>query len=365
MSLQDEITKWSAKVHTDAYAMSFGELMNLYEAGELDIHPEFQRFFRWDEGQKSRLVESILLGIPLPSIFVAQRTDGIWDVIDGLQRLATIFQLAGILKNEEGALVPPLILERTKYLPSLQGNKWDGDNGHRSLTAAERLYIKRAKIDVKIIKKESDEASKYELFQRLNTGGSQLSDQEVRNCILISIDQTAYHRLRELSKNSAFQECISLTDKAIEEQFDMELVLRFLLISPIDTEEIRKIGDVGEFLTDTMVERSGAQTLISNNLTRAFERTFAALNDALGANCFKRYQTRFLGGFLISAFEAIAIGMGSHAAKLRWKPPDAEKIRQQVEALWSNPTFLEGIGSGVRASQRLPKIIPLGREYFA
>jgi uncharacterized protein DUF262 len=104
--------------------MSVGELMNLHRDGELDIHPEFQRFFRWTNQQKSRFVESLLLGIPLPSIFVSQRTDGVWDVIDGLQRLSTILQLAGVLRDETGAPVEPLRLSATKYLPSLEGKIW-------------------------------------------------------------------------------------------------------------------------------------------------------------------------------------------------------------------------------------------------
>ncbi len=113
MSLREEIEDRRRAINTDAYAMSIGELINLYRDDELDIHPEFQRFFRWSDEQKSRLIESLLLGIPIPSIFIQQRQDGVWDVIDGLQRLSTIFQLVGILKNEEGGIVDPLILRGT------------------------------------------------------------------------------------------------------------------------------------------------------------------------------------------------------------------------------------------------------------
>jgi hypothetical protein len=97
--------------------------MSIYEKHEVDIHPEFQRFFRWSLRQKSRLIESLLLGIPIPQIFVAQRPDGVWDVVDGLQRLSTIFQLAGILLGEHGETLEPLPLEGTTYLPSLQGGR--------------------------------------------------------------------------------------------------------------------------------------------------------------------------------------------------------------------------------------------------
>ena len=105
MTLQVEIDEARAEIRTDSYAVSIGEWISLYEKNELDIHPEFQRFFRWSLEQKSRLVESILLGIPIPQIFVAQRPDGIWDVVDGVQRLSTIYQLAGILRDEKGKVL--------------------------------------------------------------------------------------------------------------------------------------------------------------------------------------------------------------------------------------------------------------------
>jgi hypothetical protein len=218
MPLQDEIDKKRAEIQTDAYSMSIGEWINLYNNEEIDIHPEFQRFFRWTTLQKTKLIESILLGIPIPPIFVAQRADGIWDVVDGLQRLSTIFQFVGSLRDEAKKKLPPLVLEETRYLPSLDEKTWD-DSGKpdRSLTQAQRLVIKRAKIDVKIVLKESAESSKYELFQRLNTGGSPLSDQELRNCILVMENRDLYFWMKDLAKNHAFEDCVALSDKAIEE----------------------------------------------------------------------------------------------------------------------------------------------------
>ena len=80
MSLIDEIDLRRREIRTDGYAMSIGEWISLYEKKELDIHPEFQRFFRWTDTQKTNLIESILLGIPLPPIFVSQRKNGVWDI---------------------------------------------------------------------------------------------------------------------------------------------------------------------------------------------------------------------------------------------------------------------------------------------
>lgn len=104
MSLQDEISARASQIYRESYQMSIGELINLYKDEELDIHPEFQRVFRWTEYQKTKLIESIMLNIPIPPIFVSQNEDGVWDVIDGVQRLSTIFEFIGIFKDEDGKL---------------------------------------------------------------------------------------------------------------------------------------------------------------------------------------------------------------------------------------------------------------------
>lgn len=367
MSIADEITKWSSKVHTDAYAMSIGELINLYENKELDIHPEFQRFFRWSNAQKSRLIESILLGIPLPSIFVAQRDDGVWDVIDGLQRLSTIFQLVGVLRDENNNLVMPLMLEKTKYLPSLAGLSWESTDSAKALPGAEKLAIKRSKLDVKIIKKQSDQQARYELFQRLNTGGSQLSDQEVRNCLLISIDPPAYRTLRELASSAYFVKCCDLTDRQTEEQYDLELVLRFFLLAEMPDVSIKSIADIGDFLTDRMVEKATTKQLVSDQLKTAFVKTFDLLNTALGSEAFRKYSAekeRFEGGFLISGFEAVGLGLGRRFLSEPTATIPPTTVIEKVKGLWVAADFLNGIGSGKRASERMPVSVPFGRQLF-
>ena len=164
MGLNGEIEQRRAEISSDGYSMSVGELISLYEGGELNIRPQFQRFFRWTEIQKSRLIESLLLKIPVPSIFVSQRKDGVWEVIDGQQRLSTLFQLVGVLRDEDDELKPPLKLTSTKFLPSLANRTWDGES---SIGRDNQLLIKRSKVDVRIILRESSKASKYELSQRM------------------------------------------------------------------------------------------------------------------------------------------------------------------------------------------------------
>jgi Protein of unknown function DUF262 len=366
MGLQAEIDKTRAEIRTDGYAISIGEWMSIYEKGELDIHPEFQRFFRWSLRQKSRLIESLLLGIPIPQIFVAQRPDGVWDVVDGLQRLSTIFELAGILLDEEGKKLPGLTLEGTTYLPSLEGRRWQDENHpDQSLTTAQRLLIKRAKINVSIILKESDEMAKYELFQRLNTGGSMLSDQEVRNSILVMMNLELYKWMRTLSRDQNFITCVALSDRAIDEQYDIELLSRFIVFRTMAPAALKTIGDVGEFLTEKAKAIAQDKSFDYKKEETAFRETFATLAATLEDNAFRRYdksKQRFVGGFSVSAFEAVAIGMG-YNPKISAANPSLVEVG--VKHMWADAEFVSNSGSGVRASSRVPKIVPYGRAIFA
>ncbi len=99
--LINEIEQKRTYFKTDNYPMSIGELSNLYKNKEILLRPEFQRLFRWSHLQRVKLIESILLGIPVPDIFVYQDENGIWEIVDGLQRVSTILQFMGLLENEE------------------------------------------------------------------------------------------------------------------------------------------------------------------------------------------------------------------------------------------------------------------------
>ena len=370
MSLDKEIDARRTEIRSDGYPMSIGELINLYRDSELDIHPEFQRFFRWSDEQKSRLIESILLGIPIPSIFVSQREDGVWDVIDGLQRLSTIFELVGILKDEDGNTLPPLKLRKTRYLPSLEGKKWEDEhNPSSSIGNANRLIVRRSKIDVKIMLRESSESSKYELFQRLNTGGSQLSGQEVRNVILIMVNLDAYRWIAALAQDENFLSCVTLSDRMLSEQFHLELVTRFLAFRTIEENDLRLVGDIGDFLTEriTRIAESDDFEKTRGIEEIAFKSTFALLANSLAERSFRRYDAdrgKYPGGFLISAFEPIAFGIGYNVESYTSRI-NSRKIEGVIQKLWSNSEFLNHSGMGVNTTVRLRSNVPLGRRLFA
>ena len=229
MALEDQIASRAKEIHTDGYPMSIGEVLSLYNDGDMDIHPEFQRIFRWDEDQKSRLIESLLLRIPIPPIFVSQRPDGVWDIIDGVQRLSTIFEFIGVYRDEDGYLIEPSTLRATEYLPDLDGYRWEraGPNG-KVFTDALRRDIKRAKLEFRIIRKESDENAKYDLFQRLNSG-TQLSPQEARNCLLVMLNRDMYGEIVRLSEQVDFAIVVPLSETQEGKAYRQELVLRFFV----------------------------------------------------------------------------------------------------------------------------------------
>ncbi|MDJ0732730.1 MAG: DUF262 domain-containing protein [Nostocaceae cyanobacterium] len=368
-TLQSEIDQKRREIRSDNYSMSIGELMSLYQQEEIEIHPEFQRFFRWSDYQKTKLIESILLGIPIPPIFVSQREDGIWDVVDGLQRLSTIYQFVGILKDENGKQIPPLTLQKTEYLPSLAGKIWE-DKEHpegsiKGFTPAQRLLIKRAKIDVNILMKESDPFAKYELFQRLNTGGSIATSQELRNCILVSLNPDLYRWIKQLSENENFQSCLPLTEKLIDEQYDVEILCRFLVLRTIDESLLNKIPDVDAFFTEKIQEIANNPNFDFEEEQAAFEKTFQLLGECMGNDSFRKYDVnkeKFSGGFLLAPFETIALGIGYNYQQYN---ATCLKLTQKIVEIWSHPEFTSAFGRGRDARTRLPKLVPLGRKLFA
>jgi len=365
MSLIDEVNEKRKEIRTDGYAMSISEWASLYESKEIDIHPEFQRFYRWSDIQKTNLIESILLGIPIPPVFVSQRKDGIWDVVDGLQRLSTIYQFMGVLKDENKNNIEPLTLNGTKYLPSLEGKRWNNpDDEGNSFSQDLRLIIKRSKINVSIILKESDETAKYDLFQRLNTGGSDLSPQEVRNCILVMLNKEFYTWLQELASYEPFQECISLSDRPLKESYDLELALRFIIFTLIEEQDLHQLGDVGIFLTEKMRLLAVDDDFDKAIWEKLFKQTFDCLQRELSEESFKRYSVakqKFTGGFLLSQFEVVAYGIGYNLAKAN----NLNNITTTAASIWSDARYTDWSGSGITATRRLPRILPFGREVFS
>jgi hypothetical protein len=361
-ALEMQVNEKGKDVHTESYPMSIGEIKNIYEEGDLDLAPEFQRFFRWSDEQKYKLIESLLLGIPLPSFFVSQRKDGIWDLVDGLQRLSTIFEFMGVLKNEEGKKLPQLVLKGTKYLPALANMSWENpENRKLEIPETIKREFKRKKLDFNIILKQSDETTKYELFERLNTGGSSATSQEVRNAILVKTNKPLLKTLTELAELENFRETTQLSDTNIDERYDLELVTRFILLRTVDLTLLNEIP-VSDYLTDELIKRAKDKEIDWEGEKQVFAKTFSMIAETLKSEAFKKYNVkkkRFEGGFIVSSFEVVALGIGYNPEKIK-----VADIRDKVIEFWTNKEDGKIKWSGRNTTNRLQITLNYGRQLF-
>src|ERR1700720_4610601 len=135
--LKDEIDEAKRTVSTDTVQITVGEVANMYANDELNILPDFQRLFRWSIDRKSNFVESILIGIPIPPAFVYENENGTWELTDGLQRISTVLEFMGLLRDPDAGKMRRSQLLGTKYLPSLSGVVWEArGEGEKTLDKA-------------------------------------------------------------------------------------------------------------------------------------------------------------------------------------------------------------------------------------
>lgn len=287
----------------------------------------------------------------------------------GVQRLGTIFQFLGTLKDPDGQPRDPLILTETKLLPELDGYSFTRSSAtNRAFSSAQQLDFKRSRLDIQIILKESDPTTKYELFERLNTGGSIASDQEVRNCVLVWMNEPFFDWMHDkLAQNDDFSQCVFLPERLEEQQYRIELVLRFLVFYRMKETDLRGIQDLGEFLNEQNRALAVDKNFDRTHHRKVFAATFRVLNEAVGPDAFHKYDLKrdaFRGGFLISAFEAVALGVAYNIDRWASAKSPGKKLRSRVTSLWSQAQFVDHIGIGVAARERVKRSIPFGRRFF-
>jgi hypothetical protein len=309
LELEKQIALQRKELLPDSYPISFGELANLYRDGDLNINPKFQRFFRWDLDTKSRFIESIFLGLPIPAIFIMTDDKGVWEVIDGLQRISTILSFMGLLEGE------PLSLRAGKYLTALEGMTW------ASLSETLQRTFKREKIHTFLLKKESNANAKFDLFDRLNTGSASLSDQELRNCKLVATNETFYDWFESQCELPFVQTFFNfLDDEKKDEREDQEFLTRWMVLVYGSSEEINK------FTSDKIPVRDFYDTVIlqlassfSDELEKIYTqnifKTFSLLSELLEEDehiMRKRNQrTKKLTGVVSSSrFNVFVVGLG-------------------------------------------------------
>lgn len=191
---------------------SLKQINDLIDDGDIELSPDFQRNFIWDNTRQSRLIESIFLGLPLPSIYLSQYQDGRLTIVDGLQRIMTIRRF---LNNE-------LRLNNLEYLSECNGLNY---NQLKEIFSPLRLRrFGQTQIMCFVIDYRSPNKLKFDLFRRLNTGGKPLNNQEIRNCLSRTVLRQT---LREMVSSETFALATdhSVKDSRMEAQ---EAALRFI-----------------------------------------------------------------------------------------------------------------------------------------
>lgn len=344
--LTTELEETRNSLSTDRLDMSFGEIMSMYERDEIIIDPDFQRLFRWDTYQKTRFIESILIGIPIPPIFVAENNLGKWELVDGLQRISTVFSFFGILKRA---------VDKNNWILGKGDLVEDFENlGCRDLPLKYQLNIKRASCRIEIIKWNSGFDMRYELFNRLNTGGSEATDQEIRNCIFRGVSKEFNYFLRRCAENREFLRLIQPTEKQLEELYMDELVLRFCSLYDFDPKDLS--DNISQHMTKYM------KTAVQNidkipDLEKVFNIAINILAP-LGREVFRGEN----GVFSTSLYDCVMLGIARNLDFYIEERTDL--IAERIYRLKRSESFKRASGSASASKSRIMKRIEVADEIF-
>lgn len=224
------------KIRVATKSFSLRNVLDMIDAGDLELAPDFQRNRVWKPRQKSRLIESLLLQIPLPAFYFAEDTDGLLRVVDGLQRLSTIHSF---MRAQD------FTLRDLEYL------KEEG-NGFSDLPQGLQRRLYNAQLVVHVIDPATPDEVKYNIFKRINTGGEPLNAMEIRHCMS---RRRSREFLRRCTKTEAFHQATGGTLRDHVRMQDREAVLRFAAFRQLDDISLYDKFGTLERLLDWAVKR--------------------------------------------------------------------------------------------------------------
>lgn len=272
----EEITSIKRKVYADQGDPEIDSLYRKYKDGDLVIQPDFQRQFVWDAAKSSRLIESALLDIPLPIIYLSEEKDGKEYVIDGQQRLTAFFSfIDGKFPDGRDFKLTGLKVFRELNRKTFIDLK--------EIDKKLQRKIRYCKIRTITFREESEQDLKFEIFERLNTGAVSLNNQELRNCIY----RGRYNELlKELSKDSDFMYLLGLRnpDRRMK---DIELVLRFAAFYHFTYLNYKP--PMKKFLNDGMEKYQYISESEAIELKNAFKNAVIIIRSLLDNHAFKRF----------------------------------------------------------------------------
>lgn len=244
------------KVRQDKFSVEY-VVNKMIAKGIIDLNPEFQRKFVWDKKRQSNLIESLMLGIPIPVFYLAEANSSKYYVIDGLQRLSS---LRDFLNSR-------FALRNLEHLSDYDGCFFDEKSGSKKLLDNKMTTrIETAQLHFNIIEATSPSEVKYDIFTRLNTGGQPLNNQEVRNCLS---EKHVRAFLNNCANSEIFKKATgySVNSKRMDDQ---EMVLRFAGFYLQKLKEMEYSGDMNPFLNDVLDNLNKKSTEFLNELSISF-----------------------------------------------------------------------------------------------
>lgn len=343
-----EIPKEVRHLRTQSYDKSLSDLVGMIDRKSICLDPDYQRNYLWDNNRASLLIESILLNIPIPVIYVEEDEEKDWNVIDGLQRLTSINRF---FKND-------FKLTRLEVLTELNGQTYS------NLQPKARRILENGMLRVVVLLEETHPEIKYDVFMRLNNGAVKLNEQELRNCLYRG---KLNEVIKELRENKEFLLCLGL--KEPHKRFvDAEMILRFFaLYYAYDIHEKKLIdypGKMKTFLNEFMAKHRKMSPKEADKFKALFDKSVEGLFSTFGKNAFKRinkdgkYEIRINR----SLVDVIMICF-AHLSKEKLIKNKDLYIRN-IKELCSNDDFLETITMGTSDFKKVELRLTLGLEKF-
>ncbi len=318
------------------------ELMRKYDNGKLIIDPDFQRNVVWQLKQKSQFIESVILNFPLPPWYVNQTKDGKYIIVDGLQRTTALHEFV----NDEFDLTGLEALTQLNGYNFSELKELPGDYQTRIEDKKLIIYIIKPSVPVKVV---------YDIFNRVNTQGTQLKRQEVRNCIYSG---KSTNLLKELSEQEYFQKAID-NGVSSKRMRDREVILRYLTFKIFSYKEDYQ-GDLNDFVENAMRKINLMSDENINQLKQDFERVMKKTFDFFGNKNFRLPSGTNRGKINIAIFESVSHFFSINSDE--FLEQNKETIIENFNNLLENEEYLDSIKYSTSSKSRVITRFRLAQE---
>jgi len=345
-ALEQKYSKQMRQIVSQKIDLPISTLPNMIK-DQINLNPDFQRRDRWDQEKQSRFIESIIMNVPIPPVFLGEDEYGSYVVLDGRQRLTAIKDF----------------LNNTFKLTSLK--VWEDLNGQNfNDLQKEKLdrAITRRFVPAVVILKESSSQVKYDVFDRLNTGGVIAEPMEIRNAVF----QGGFNKMiRQLAELPNFRRLWDIPTGQAEleknglyrKMSDVELVLRFFALSPYDQMDMKFKDYLSDFL-DTRNKEYVTNPALAQADRDLFVKATENCWTVFGNAAFRKNAQSKKSAPLA---DAVMIALSGYATAT--VQPKAERIRAAIQALLDgNVEFLKAFGTGTNGKGAIRTRIELAKE---